>query len=375
MKKLLLPLLVMLCFAAQAQIPGGTIVNARYKWLGAWFDAAIMPAYCDTSQYPSWVPRKGGHHMLDTCGADKGTLYVKYDGYWHPIVGSGGGPVDTTGYGYFAAQPPLILTPDGDTAVLSIDTTVLNGSRTLQPYSLRANNITTRDGLLSVIAQNGGQPRVILLDTAVSILVNTTIPSNISILPAGGYFNIVGGTLTQNGPLIDAPSKRFIYGDGLYRAPASVVSIWKPEWFGAVTGDGVADDSAYVKAAAAANATNGSKVVGLQSGIYHTAAGWVVAGDQKLFGSVWKATSINALAGGINVVTINSRSFVADLSINGADLALNGMVVANGNKAAVNNVIIQRNLGVGFLVNVMNNAVFYNVTSEYNGVARNNHIL
>lgn len=138
MKKLLLFLLVAASLQASAQLPGATTINSRYDWLGGRLKAGILPAYCDTSQYPTnWVPRMAGHYMLDTCGSDKGTLYVKYDGYWKAIVGSGGGGTDTTGYGYLDAVYPLVLTAVGDTARLSIETKDLQvaGGGGLEPVN------------------------------------------------------------------------------------------------------------------------------------------------------------------------------------------------------------------------------------------------
>lgn len=135
MKKLLLFLLVAASLQASAQLPGATTINSRYDWLGGRLKAGILPAYCDTSQYPTnWVPRMAGHYMLDTCGSDKGTLYVKYDGYWQAIVGSGGGGTDTSGYGYLDAVYPLVLTAVGDTARLSIETTSFGGGEIRSDY-------------------------------------------------------------------------------------------------------------------------------------------------------------------------------------------------------------------------------------------------
>lgn len=126
LKFLILSLFIGFFVQAQTPLPGSTLVNARYQWLGGKFQQLKIPMYADTTQYPLWLPRVGGDMMLDTAGADQGVIYVRYNQYWHGVSGNGGSS-DTSGYKYFAAQYPLILVGGGDTAYLSIDTAGLSG--------------------------------------------------------------------------------------------------------------------------------------------------------------------------------------------------------------------------------------------------------
>lgn len=98
MRKLLILLLILAGFQASAQLPGATLINSRYEWLGGRFKQLKLPMYADTTQYPNWLPRLGGDIMLDTAGSDKGTVWLKYESYWHAFTGSGntGGGGDTT---------------------------------------------------------------------------------------------------------------------------------------------------------------------------------------------------------------------------------------------------------------------------------------
>lgn len=156
MKRILFLALLFVTLTSQAQIPGATTVNSRYEWLGGAWKTAIMPTYADTSQYPTnWLPKKAGHFMLDSAGADKGTFYLKYDGYWHPAVGQGitnivgedgititqdgdtlrigypgGSGGSDTSVTYLEAGDGIIFAQNGDTVRISIDPAFVGGSST-----------------------------------------------------------------------------------------------------------------------------------------------------------------------------------------------------------------------------------------------------
>jgi hypothetical protein len=77
MKKILI-FLLLLSGIAKAQLPGSTLINSRYEWLAGKFRQLKLPAYSDTASYPTWLPALAGDIMIDTSGADAGTVYARY---------------------------------------------------------------------------------------------------------------------------------------------------------------------------------------------------------------------------------------------------------------------------------------------------------
>lgn len=150
MKKLLLPVLLLLSFAASAQLPGSTLINSRYEWLGGSFKQLKVPAYTDTANYPTWLPKRAGDIMIDTAGADAG-LYIRYG--QPPIwirAGVGGSGSDSTSY--LAGTYPIQLTQDGDTVRIAIDPAYAGGdSLVFDPASFLIDGDTLR-----VIGGGGG---------------------------------------------------------------------------------------------------------------------------------------------------------------------------------------------------------------------------
>lgn len=143
LKRLLLPLFILLSFCAAAQLPGATTINSRYDWLGGRFRALKLPMYADTTQYPVWLPRVGGDIMLDTAGEDKGTVWLKYESYWHPFTGSGGGSGGDTTSTYLAPLLGLVFTETADT--LSLYATPYNNLAALRgvPGALNGQGTST----------------------------------------------------------------------------------------------------------------------------------------------------------------------------------------------------------------------------------------
>lgn len=174
MKKILTILAVMVSLAVTAQIPGSTTVNSRYDWLGGHFKQLKFPAYSDTSSVPTWASWRSGDIMLDTSGADAGTIYVRY-GSPRRWVAYTSGTAFTAGFG---------LTLSG--GVLKVDSaTVTSRDRMYQQ----------RDSLLGVLRfglgdiYGRGQNRLFELGSTGSFTLNSGSSSAASDIPI--EFNVM----------------------------------------------------------------------------------------------------------------------------------------------------------------------------------------
>lgn len=396
MKKILLSLFLLLSLAASAQLPpftGSTKINSRYGWLGVYFDAAILPAYSDSALYPNWVPKKAGHIFLDTAGADKGTIYVKYDGAWHPYVtGSGGGSTIDSLNQYLQAGPGIDLTMVNDSTILiaadsqyisSDDSSILLSSAndsTLnlravvkEPFSLLDNGVLT-EGAWATKIVNTTRPLTIHVNTIIPITQNRTIPDNITlIVEKGGGFNISDPAMkiTISGHAILPNSQVFFGAGSIVATKQAFPQGLNPVWFGALPDDGIDDYAAIAKCAAAANVNKLS--VRFPAGGFHTSAMIDWPQQSYVTGAGWLTTTVTTM-GAINCMRLNSSSTLGSMRLTGADIGLSGLIVNDGNNVLVENMYFERFTLDGLQTLVINNSTIRNYKSQYNGRA-NLHII
>jgi hypothetical protein len=152
------------------------------------------------------------------------------------------------------AQPTL---PDADSVYLMQVTTsggAITAVTDLRPFGGEVGfNACRYDSLEDAVIALGARPAHIVLNCALPVQTNTSIPSTASIFPTrSGYFDVASGvTITMASPLQIPSSVRWQVFRGASTAPVSFTNAGtiNPEWWGGGIGTSAANNTTYINRA------------------------------------------------------------------------------------------------------------------------------